>query len=74
MMPLAGGETSPAWLRRTATALAVLLTVALVAGYLSYGLQRPSCPDVDGKQVTSRWSWTEATWSCPLPAGSGLNV
>lgn len=74
MIPLEGDEPSPPWLRRLSAVLVVLLTVTLVIGYASYGLRRPACADVDGVGVSARWSWSDARWTCPLPAGSGVRA
>lgn len=72
MIPLEGDVPQPRWLRVTITVLVVLLSASLAVGYATAGLRRPACADVDGQQVTARWSWSDAQWVCPLPAGSGV--
>ncbi|MFC8921605.1 hypothetical protein [Cellulosimicrobium sp. NPDC057127] len=74
------GGPSPA-LRTAVTVLAVLLTGALVAYYLTVGVrqgedrcvaERPGGVSVD--QVESRWRWWPPGTECVYPTGSGVRV
>lgn len=75
-----GGGPSPA-LRRAVTVLAVLLTGALVAYYLTIGVrqgadrcvaERPE--GVSASQVDSRWRWWPPGTECVYPTGDGTTA